>query len=77
MVERNKRYDARKKKELLKFRDDWTSYSNQETYLLNKMEQVNKREQLEKISLPVSHGVVGQYEDSSQQISQLITNILY
>ena len=62
-------------KELLKFRDDWTEdYSNQETYLLNKMEQVNmQREQLEKISLPVSHSVVGQYEDSSQQISQLIT----
>ena len=38
------------------------------------MQQVNmQREQLEKISLPVANSAVGQYEDSSQQISQLIT----
>ena len=64
-----------KVKELLKYRDEWTEdYSNQESYLLRKMEQVNmQREQLEKISIPVAESTVGQYEDSSQQISQLIT----
>jgi len=65
-------------KELLNYRDQWgKSFSDQEKFLMDKLEEVKyQRERLETVAIPVAESIVGQYEDTSMQIDQTLTQYM-